>query len=246
MLTTDELLRLTDQKARQSRIEWALELVSIVFPERDWMGWASLPVGKRDRALIQIRISYFGESFEAVARCPGCQEEVEYDVHLNRILDRLPGTEPGWVTVLIEGRMERFRPFTSLDLVHAGSIHEVDQTITALLALCWDSGNRPRSWVLPYLKQEGIQQALSHALAAEDPAAELTVELECGLCRHLWEELIDPPAILRQDVQEAGERVLEEVATLARFYGWSERDILAMPPARRARYLERAWTKKTS
>jgi hypothetical protein len=47
--------------------------------------------------------------------------------------------------------------------------------------------------------------------------------------RYLWEEL-----------RAQAVRLLHEVHTLARFYGWREADILALSAARRHAYLELA------
>ena len=50
--------------------------------------------------------------------------------------------------------------------------------------------------------------------------------------------MIDIAPALWAEVQAAAERSLLEVDALAREYGWSEAEVMALPHARRAAYLQ--------
>ena len=69
-------------------------------------------------------------------------------------------------------------------------------------------------------------------------AAELTCAVECPGCgaRELLD--FDIARFLWAEVRAAARRLLAEVHELASAYGWSERDITTMSPARRYAYLE--------
>jgi hypothetical protein len=56
-------------------------------------------------------------------------------------------------------------------------------------------------------------------------------QVRCGL---------DPAQLLAEQVEVAAVRLLGEVAALAAAYGWTEPEVLALPPARRAAYLRLA------
>jgi hypothetical protein len=59
------------------------------------------------------------------------------------------------------------------------------------------------------------------------PACGMTERVELDIGRFLW-----------ADVRHAALRLMRDVHELASAYGWSEREVLAMPAARRASYLE--------
>jgi len=79
------------------------------------------------------------------------------------------------------------------------------------------------------------------AWAAADPLAVTELALTCPACGHRWPEEADLGPFVWRKVDAWAESLLDDVAQLARAYGWRESDVLALPPARRRRYLERAW-----
>ena len=88
-----------------------------------------------------------------------------------------------------------------------------------------------------------LDQDASDKIEAElercDPGAVLSfAKLDCPDCGHAWQAVIDIAPALWAEVQAAAERTLLEVDALAREYGWSEAEVLALPHARRAAYLQ--------
>ncbi len=79
------------------------------------------------------------------------------------------------------------------------------------------------------------------AWAAADPLAVTELALTCPACGHRWQEEADLGPFVWRQVDGWAEGLLDDVAHLARAYGWRESDVLALPPSRRRRYLERAW-----
>ena len=68
----------------------------------------------------------------------------------------------------------------------------------------------------------------------------ITVRAACPDCGQPVAALLDPAALLWQQVQDAAPALLRDVAILAAAFGWSEREILALPAARRHVYLQLA------
>jgi hypothetical protein len=68
------------------------------------------------------------------------------------------------------------------------------------------------------------------------PAA-ATLATSCPRCDADVRVAIDVGALLWERVSTAAQHLLVEIATLARAFGWSEDDVLALTPARRSAYL---------
>jgi hypothetical protein len=75
-------------------------------------------------------------------------------------------------------------------------------------------------------------------MAEADPQADVQLALSCPDCGHSWLAAFDIVSYFWSEVNSWAQRLLGEVHTLASFYGWSERDILAMSPVRRHIYLD--------
>ena len=75
------------------------------------------------------------------------------------------------------------------------------------------------------------------AMAAADPQAEIEISLECPACTCHWTEIFDIDSFFWTELQAWAARILREIHQLASAYGWSEREILALPPLRRNTYL---------
>ena len=64
------------------------------------------------------------------------------------------------------------------------------------------------------------------------------VATACPECGAACEVVVDPAAFLYSEVAAAAGRVLRDVHVLAAAYGWTEEDVLALPPSRRRLYVE--------
>jgi hypothetical protein len=67
---------------------------------------------------------------------------------------------------------------------------------------------------------------------------DVQLSLACPACKRQWETAFDIASFLWGEIHAWAQRVLREVATLARVYGWREADILSMSAGRRQAYLE--------
>ena len=83
-----------------------------------------------------------------------------------------------------------------------------------------------------------VVDAVIAAMAAADPQADVQVDASCPSCGEQWREPFDIASYLFTELSVFARRLLSDVHELALAYGWSERDILALSPARRNAYLE--------
>ena len=80
--------------------------------------------------------------------------------------------------------------------------------------------------------------ALGERMAEADPLADIQLALTCPSCEHDWLATFDIVSFLWTEIEIWARRILTDVHTLARAYGWRERDILNISPMRRQFYLE--------
>lgn len=187
----------------------------------------SLPVGRRDRALIGLRRRLFGDRMHCAGNCPRCAARVELDLDLGRMQADAPPAE--LALVRMNGGAWRLRPPTTRDIARVLAA-PVSGRVEALVRRC---ALDPLPDPLP----PGLVAAASVALQEADPDAEITLALTCPDCGTDWEAPFDIAACLWGDVVLAARRLLREVHHLATAYGWSEAEILAVPPRRRREYL---------
>ncbi|MFI6875342.1 hypothetical protein ACIBL6_18075 [Streptomyces sp. NPDC050400] len=189
---------------------------------------AELPVGRRDRALFAFRAALFGTTVNAVSRCPGCGTDVEVDFDQEELLARLEQPHPAdgdAVTMREDGREVRVRLPTSADLA-AVLDTGVPEPGEALVSLCTPAGGPAPA-----------AGAVAEAWLAADPLIDVRVGLGCPDCGTDWEESFDIVGYLWAELDAWGRRTLMEVHELARAYGWTEPETLALSPWRRQCYL---------
>ena len=81
-------------------------------------------------------------------------------------------------------------------------------------------------------------EALSRAMIEAEPEAEIILRLTCPACGHEWDLLFDIAEFFWREISAQAQRLLREIDTLARAYGWTEAEILNLPAQRRQTYLE--------
>lgn len=198
-LTSAELLSMWERGEGQRPSRRALALMA----DSDA---AALPIGRRDAALLELRVALFGDAFTGVTSCPACGEEIELTFDADEV--RRAPTEEG------------LRLPTTEDLIAIEDAADLATAREMLLARC------------------GADEDLVARMAEADPQADVQIDAECPACAHRWREPFDIVSFLWTEVSTLARRLLVDVHDLATAYGWSERDILALSPARRNAYLE--------
>ncbi len=239
-LSAYDLLRVWELAEDQHPLDRALTLLGAACPELTWDELAALSVGQRDAYLLTVREQTFGPRLNSFAECPRCAEGLEFGVAVAdlRVTDSGTGEE---VQELIMGDLAlRFRPLNSRDLAAVLGCHEPAEARSQLVQRCVLEASREG---VPVAADELSAEAttkLAQQLAECDPQAEVLLDLRCPTCAHRWQALLDIVAFFWAELTAQAKRLLHEVHTLARAYGWCEADILGMSSRRRHFYLEMA------
>jgi len=231
-----EVLQLREQGAALHGIDRALRVLRAARAAEDPATLERLPLGVRDALLLRARRLLLGERIEAEARCPRCDERLEFELACSDLLARASEPPARW-TLARDGWSVTLRPLDSLDAAAAARAADPDAARAILLERCVTAvehdGEPSPAVALP----AAVQQVVADSLAERDPGAEWLLDLGCPACGTLWQDTFDVVDFVWRELATSAERLLVDVHTLARAYGWSEADILALDPGRRAAYL---------
>lgn len=176
---------------------------------------ATLPLAELDRRIWALRADWLGPvAGEAVCACPACGGRLEFTLPAGFTL---PPAVADTVTVAWQGRDHVLRAPRLSDIGPRG----LDPRRL---------GDGP--WDDP-----GFLGAAARALQSADPALGLSFAMTCPDCGAAVEQLFDPAGYFWAEIEDMARRLLHDIAVLARAFGWSEAEILAMPAARRRLYL---------
>ena len=228
-LTESDILEAWGRGLGQSRIEQALALIAAADVERSFAQLASLPIGRRDTLLLDLRQRLFGPTCDCVVACQACGEALEITFGLDEIRAP-PAAPPAVLAVEVDGGVVHARLPNSYDLLAARACGDRTSARLCLLGRCLDAD--PRG-----LPPETVEVIAAH-MAAADPQANVEIMLECLGCRCEWPAPFDIAAFLWAEVDAWARRTLREVHMLARAYGWREAQILTMSATRRRAYIE--------
>ena len=234
-LNNVDLLNLWERGRALHPLDRGLLAIHAAFPETGSESAADWPLGRRNRALMQLRCSCFGSALQAWTACSQCGEKVELNLDAAAMIREHEGREPVQ-TVVVDG--ESFRLPTSRDLARLAKEAAAEQDSSAasvrLLNACRAEGKEgsERSWSEEQLEQIGEK------MAEADPLAEILFGFECPACSAVCNQALDLPLFLWEEIEAQVRRVLLEIHALASAYGWSEREILSLSDARRRLYLE--------
>lgn len=195
----------------------------------------ALPVGTYDALLLELRERAFGTLMDCETRCPACAERLELTLDTSALRVNADAPATGSHRATLDGITVMFHVPTVGDLAACADARVPEQAARALLARCVER-IEPAHIALG----EARETALAARMAELDPQADVPIELVCPACMHKWTEPFDAAVFLAREVESWAQRALDEVHVLATRYGWSERDVLALSPARRRYYVERA------
>lgn len=225
----------------QDPVDFALTLLAAALPGTSREALATWPLGDRDAGLFRLRANTFGPQIVAVARCPAC--ETAHDVVFTAA--DLGFGEPGRPPPDSAPLTLAHAPFhitvrrpDSRDLA-AARMCETDAAARRLLiGRCVVEARHGDAVIAPAALPEAVIAEVGRAIETADPRTDVRLVLTCRHCATAWEELFDVGAFLAEELAIQARRLIAEVDALARAYGWSEPEILAVPRIRRQLYLE--------
>lgn len=197
---------------------------------------AELPISDVDALVLRLRQRIIGDvvSAEQVCAAPGCHARVDITFSIEAYLEHhqpaappafLPAGDEGWYR--LSDAEVQFRLPRAADQLAIARAAAPEQ---ALLALC----------VRPPEVPGQVRDRIEAVMEAMAPS--LCSELE-GLCPQCGERVaatFDPIQYMLRELRDRSALLYEEVSAIAHFHHWSEAEILALPPARRARYADLA------
>jgi hypothetical protein len=164
---------------------------------------------------------------DAVATCPHCAAMVDVDVPVAAMA--LASSSSGDVTVLAAhgaGRaLAAVRVPTVGDLIDAAALDTPEEAQALLAERCGLGQLDPEEWDAAITDLDE-----SHPLLAPSCA------VACPECGEEFEATLDSVELCWEAVDAAATEVIDDVVALATAFGWSEADVLAVPPRRRAMY----------
>lgn len=238
-LSAHQILRIWEVGQGQSPIERGLTLLAFVWPDKSMNELASLTVGQRDAYLLKLRELTLGSHLDGVTACPQCQERLEFQLNAPDLC-LIDPDQPRSASqkMQMEGFEVEFRLPNSWDLAAIAACRDIATADALLLQRCILQATHQGA-AIPYQELPAdLTAQLNDQMVEADPQAEILLTLNCAACGHEWQALFDILSFFWTELSAQAKRLLQEVHTLARFYGWRETDILSMSARRRQSYLE--------
>ncbi len=215
------LLTVWENGAKQSPVRRALLLLAPFFGDQEL---TALPIGTLNAMLLMVREWLFGTRMDCVVHCPQCATHLEFTLATTDVRALAPTTTV--YELEVAGEQVTFRLPTSGDLLAlvpgtAQSCQLIERCLMTAPAT---------------LSTEALA-TIAAAMVQADPLLDLQIALRCPECDHPWMAPFDVMTFVWREVDNWAQRLLRDVHTLARAYGWCEHDILALSPQRRAWYL---------
>jgi hypothetical protein len=236
-----DLLDACERGRSATPVARALLLLQAACPEHTYDELARLPLGRRNALLLALRARCLGDAIVGVAPCPRCAATVEiaFDAADFGADARAVGSEAAEHELRFGPYRARFRLPNSIDL------HGLDEAGDALaigrelVRRCVLDVRRGSAACADAHWPPALVEALAERFGELDPHADITLAVHCADCGHAWQQAFDVGEFLYGEFAARARRLLDEIVRLASAFGWSEREILALPAVRRQSYLER-------
>ena len=225
-----ELLTLWERGRVCHPIDRSLLLCAWTRPDLPAGEIADLPLGTVNNALLRLRKACFGNRIDTYADCEQCGQRLEVALDAGQLMASVGEVDaPSEFTL----RGFRFRMPAGRDLAAIAGDRDPDAAALTLLERC--CLDRPQA---PTVELAELLAEVEARLEELDPAADLNLDVACASCGHRWTPSLDLGALLWDEIDAYAQRLFAEVHHLARAYGWTEPEILALSPGRRATYLD--------
>lgn len=236
-LTDRDLLMIWEKTLDKSLVEKCLVFLAMVYPEYNTKEVASFSIGERDARLLHVREKMFGSTLRNAGVCPACRERIEWEVPVSDLQLQPIGQHTGQDDIVIayNGQEIHFRLPNSEDFLNLSTSEKNEDNVVAMIKRC----------VLPsttinYGAEDwspALIEIISEKFAELDPQGDIVIKLSCPQCKHEWVSIFDIMFYIWTEIQEKVYTLYREIITLARYFSWSENEILSLSPFRRQLYL---------
>ncbi len=181
-------------------------------------------LGARNQRMLAAHRALVGGGIDAQVTCRTCQTVNAFALPLAAIAGApVPGPD-------VIGTVRRGDTILTFRLPRQADLAAGDPV--AVLHRCY-GGASP----FPDLSPTEVAD-LTRQFEHLDPAAVIETDLTCAGCAGSIRASVDLARFVARDFDIAADALLHEIDTIARTYGWTEPDILALPASRRRRYVE--------
>jgi hypothetical protein len=237
-LSASVLLEVWERGLAQPPVQRAITLLALACPETPFESLAKFSIGQRNIRLLALREQMFGPQLYSLAKCGGCNEQLELTFSTADIL-AAGASEPSQTYAVRHGDYEvQFRLPNSEDL--AAVVHSEDNTATRQLLFerCILAAHHDGENIAACQLPAEVEQEVMERMAQADPQADVQFALVCPQCGHQTQAHFDILSFFWSEIHAWAYRLLHQVHILASAYGWRESEILAMSPWRRQFYLQ--------
>lgn len=227
-LADPELLALWEHGAARHALDRSALLAAAARPDWPTDTVVDRPLGAVNASLLRLRAASFGPRIDGHVDCPQCGQRMSFALDTRMLLQGAAGGDGPASDTAVAGL--RVRAPSLRDLAAVAAEADAARAARALLARCTLAGDASR------LDEQALA-SVDAALEQLDPQADLALALQCPDCGHAGSAQLDPGTLLWDALEARAQALLAEVHHLASAYGWTEEQVLALGPARRARYL---------
>jgi len=228
MIDAPDLLALWERGVSRHALDRSALLCARARPELPVESIADLPLGEVTASTLRLRSAWFGERINAHVDCERCKERLQLNVEVGELLQ--PSAP---VAHVVDTAGDRCRPLSLRDLAAVARERDPELAVRLLLTRC---RQEPASQEAAAVSEMNLGE-IENSLEAADPNADLAFDVRCAVCGHVSTAQLDAAALLWDEIDAHARALLTEVHLLARAYGWTESEVLALSAARRASYL---------
>lgn len=236
-----ELLTVWDENSHKPLLSKTLGLLAKACGTDDTVKIGRMSIGERDARLLMLREWLFGTAMKNKTACPVCKENVEWEASTRQMLVQHLRTDFSVPVFTAETTSATifFRLPDSFDLQKAGEQQDNGNGIieNCILEIMRNGEKHPAASIAP-----AELEALEKRMSEEDPQADIRVQLNCPACANAWEAAFDIMSYLWAEINNWAYRLMDEVALLARHFGWAEKDIVNMSARKRNLYIQMLYT----
>lgn len=230
-LSPAQILEVWESGARRHPLDRALLLLHRMQPDTVLPDLADLSIGQRDQRLLTLRRKLFGRELPGYVDCPACRTRLEFTLDTEAFRSTV-----NHHSVEVDGLCVR-QP-TSRDLASVMRESGPEQAAYRLAQRCCVAVAAESPHELPVLSAAQVAK-IESILAEIDTAADCVLDFTCTHCQHTWQTPFDIGDYLWREIERYAGKLMYDIHTLARAYGWNEHDILELSDARRAAYIDR-------
>lgn len=232
MMTEAMLLQLWERCYAASPLERTVMMASLVEPRMSIEEILDLPLGVRDQRLIALRRSRFGDDVVSMVSCPHCKTQIELSFDLSQLAMAANPTaslpfEVEWDDRLLMVRCPSTRDVIALATSSAPETLLLERCIIS----CAEQG------IDASLADGSLRRRLGTVIEEHDPLGVIEFEMQCRDCGRQAMTLFDIGRFLWTEIDAWCQRLLSDIHSIARTYGWSESEILGLGAWRRQVYL---------